>query len=238
MKMPVAMITRSLQRSIIRPHSGLDTSRIRAKAEMTAPDLEVADAEAAGEHRQHRHQHPEADGDAERDQSEHETSRGSEVRARIPSRNAPTLLTAATLCDLGFSRRRAPPRRRSEPRSRVLVTRIRVVTWDFPRESGRESPGAAGVGRTAVTPPEASTPGPRVRRAGIARTHAGTGSPPESRPEHGADTSERDRSAEPTTAAAHRGHGRHPEAPEFDRAVPPGCRSPRPGPGGCCSWWP
>ena len=37
MKMPVAMITRSLQRSIIRPHSGLDTRRIRAKAEMTAP---------------------------------------------------------------------------------------------------------------------------------------------------------------------------------------------------------
>ena len=37
MKMPVAMTIRSLQRSISRPHSGLDTSRIRAKAEMTAP---------------------------------------------------------------------------------------------------------------------------------------------------------------------------------------------------------
>ena len=70
MKMPVAMTTRSLQRSISRPHSGLDDQAHQGEGRDDRTHLEVADAEAAGEHRQHRHQHPEADGDAERDQSQ------------------------------------------------------------------------------------------------------------------------------------------------------------------------
>ena len=71
MKIPVAITIRSPHRSISRPHSGLDTSRISANAEITAPTCEVADPEAAGEHRQHRHQHPEADRHAEGDQTEY-----------------------------------------------------------------------------------------------------------------------------------------------------------------------
>ena len=84
MKMPVAMMIRSLKILISQPQKGLEIRRMSANAEMTAPTSVFPTPKLRAKTRQHGNEDPEAHSDAERDEAEHVNLAGSELRAAHP----------------------------------------------------------------------------------------------------------------------------------------------------------
>ena len=90
MKMPVAITTRSLHRSISRPHSGLDTSRINANAEITAPTWRLPTPKLRANTGSTGTSTPKPTATQKAIRPSTYTSRGSELRARTQLRTLPT----------------------------------------------------------------------------------------------------------------------------------------------------
>ena len=96
MKMPVAMMIRSLKILISHPHKGLEIRRIGANAEMTAPTSAFPTPKLRA-NTGFEDQDPEAHRDAERDEAQHVDLTRSELRVPTRARAALSLPTG-TVC--------------------------------------------------------------------------------------------------------------------------------------------